>query len=71
MLTVLALAMITAFIVLLSAKKLSVFTALTLIPFVFGIVAVAVMGSNILELAGWIQEGIFFKLNTETGKISW
>ena len=51
MLTVLALAMITAFIVLLSAKKLSVFTALTLIPFVFGIVAVAVMGSNILELA--------------------
>lgn len=40
MLTVLALAMIVLFIVLLSAKKLSVFASLTLVPLVFGLIAI-------------------------------
>ena len=44
MLTVLALAMIILFIVLLSMKKLSVFTSLTLVPFVFGIIAALLPG---------------------------
>lgn len=71
MLTFLALAMIVTFIILLSKKKLSVFTALTLVPLFFGIIAVLVNGNNFTELFDWIKEGIFFKQNPETGKVSW
>jgi CitMHS family citrate-Mg2+:H+ or citrate-Ca2+:H+ symporter len=71
MLTFLALAMILVFIFLLSKKKLSVFAALTLVPLFFGIIAVLVNGQSFLDLFKWIQEGIFFKLNAKTGKISW
>ena len=70
MLTFLALAMIVVFIVLISKKKLSVFAALTLIPLFFGVVAVIVTGSNIMDLFDWIKNGIFFKQNAETGQVS-
>ncbi|WFA09271.1 citrate:proton symporter [Tissierella sp. Yu-01] len=70
MLTFLALAMIIVFIVLLSKKKLSVFAALTLVPFIFGIIAVFVTDSSILDLFQWIKEGIFYKVNSDTGKVS-
>ena len=70
MLTILALAMIVLFIVFLSKKKLSVFAALTLIPLVFGIIAVVVTNSSIMDLFEWIKQGIFFKSNAETGKVS-
>ena len=68
MLTVLALAMIILFIVLLSMKKLSVFTSLTLVPFVFGIIAILVTDSSISDLFTWIQEGVFFSVDPETAK---
>lgn len=71
MLTFLALVMIVVFIVLLSKKKLSVYTALTLVPLFFGIIAVIVNGNSFTELFDWIKEGIFFKQNPETGKVSW
>jgi CitMHS family citrate-Mg2+:H+ or citrate-Ca2+:H+ symporter len=71
MLTFLALAMIVTFIVLLSKKKLSVFTALTLVPLIFGVIAVIINGDNLIDLFGWIKDGIFFKQNPETGKVSW
>lgn len=71
MLTFLALAMIVVFIVLLSKKKLSVFAALTLVPLFFGIVATLATGHSILDLFKWIQEGMFFKVNAKTGKVSW
>lgn len=71
MLTVLALTMIVAFIVVLSTKKLSVFTALTLVPFAFGLITIAVTDHSITELFVWIKEGIFFKVNPETAKVSW
>lgn len=71
MLTVLALAMIVTFIVLLSTKKLSVFTALTLIPLAFGFIAVFATGDSLMDLFTWIKNGLFFKLNEETGKVSW
>ncbi|MEY8353914.1 SLC13 family permease [Lachnospiraceae bacterium 54-53] len=70
MLTILALAMIVLFIVLLSKKKLSVYAALTLIPLFFGLVAVAVTDSSIMDLFDWIKQGVFFKQNSETGKVS-
>ena len=65
MLTVLALAMIILFIVLLSMKKLSVFTSLTLVPFVFGIIAVLVTDHSIMDMFTWIQEGVFFSVDPE------
>lgn len=68
-LTFLALAMILVFIILLAQKKLSVFTALTLIPFVFGLIAVALTDSSIIDLFSWIKEGIFFKVK-DGGKVS-
>lgn len=70
-LTILALAMIVTFIVLLSKKKLSVFTSLTLVPLAFGIIAVLINGNNFLDLFDWIKNAVFFKLNKETLKISW
>lgn len=70
MLTILALAMIVLFIILLSKKKLSVFAALTLIPLFFGLIAVAVTDSSIMDLFEWIKQGIFFKQNSETGKVA-
>lgn len=70
MLTFLALAMIVLFVVLLAKKKLSVFAALTLIPLIFGLIAVAYKGANIMDLFKWIKEGVFYKLNTKTGKVS-
>lgn len=71
MLTFLALAMIVVFIVLLSKKKLPVFAALTLVPLLFGVIAALATGHSLLDLFKWIQEGIFFKLNAKTGKVSW
>lgn len=70
MLTFLALAMIVTFIVLLSKKKLSVFAALTIVPIVFGIIAVLITDKSIMDLFKWIQEGIFYKVNAKTGKVS-
>ena len=71
MLTVLALAMIVLCIVLLSAKKLSVFASLTLVTLDFGLIAAAVMGYGIMDLFTWIQEGVFFSVDPETAKASW
>lgn len=71
MLTFLALAMIILFIILLSKKKLSVFAALTLVPFAFGLIATFVTDHSLMDLFRWIQEGMFFKVNPETGKVSW
>lgn len=61
MLTFLALAMILTFIILLSKKKLSVFTALTLVPLFYGLIAVTLNGGTVIELFDWITQGIFFK----------
>lgn len=70
MLTFLALAMIVVFIVLLAKKKLPVFAALTLVPLIFGIIATLATGHSFLDLFKWIQEGIFYKVNSKTGKVS-
>ena len=71
MLTVLALAMIVLFIVLLSAKKLSVFASLTLVPLVFGLIAIAATNHGIMDLFAWIEKGIYFSADPDTGKVSW
>lgn len=71
MMTALGLAMIVTFIVLLAKKKLPVFGALTLVPLVFGFLAVFVGGFDILDVFTWIREGVFFRVNAETGRVSW
>lgn len=71
MLSFLGLAMILVFIVALSRKKLQVFVALALVPLVFGLVACLATGHSLLDVFTWIQQGVFFKLNSETGKVSW
>lgn len=70
MLTFLALAMIVSFIVLLAQKKLSVFGALTIVPFIFGILVVLLTDASFMDLFRWIQDALFFKVNAETGKVS-
>jgi len=70
MLTFLALLMIIVFIVLLSKNKLSVFGALTIVPFVFGAIATFVTGASFLDLFEWIKDGVLFSVNEETGKVS-
>lgn len=70
MLAALTCLMIIVFIVGLSTKRLSVFTALTLVPFAFGIIAVLVTGANFTDLFTWIKNGVFYSVNAETGKVS-
>ena len=70
MLTILALLMIIVFIVLLSKNKLSVFGALTIVPFIFGAIATIVTDASFMDLFQWIKEGILFRVDEETGKVS-
>ena len=70
-LALLALAMILVFIIALAKKRMSVFAALTLVPLAFGVIAVLVSGKPFLNLFNWINDGVFAKVNSETGKISW
>ncbi|MBM6700522.1 citrate transporter, partial [Bifidobacterium pullorum subsp. saeculare] len=65
MLIFLAFAMIVSFIVLLSMKKLSVFNALTLVPLVFGVIAVFATGATMSDLFSWIKDGIFYTVDYE------
>ena len=71
MLTFLGLAMIVVFIVALAKKKLQVFAALTIVPLIFGFVAAIATGQDVLDVFTWIQHGVFFKANPETGKVAW
>lgn len=70
LLTILALLMIVTFIVSLSTKKLGVFQALTLVPLAFGIIAAIATGADFETFVGWLKEGLFFKVNEETAKVS-
>ncbi|MBR0577444.1 citrate transporter [Proteiniclasticum sp. BAD-10] len=70
MLTFIALAMILVFILSLSMRKLNVFGALTIVPFVFGVIAALVKGKSVLDVFTWIKNGIFYTQNATTGKVS-
>lgn len=70
MLTLIALLMIIVFIVSLSKRKLSVFGALTIVPFIFGVIAALATGKPILDVFKWIKNGIFYTQNATTGKVS-
>ena len=69
MITFLAYGMIIAFLVLLTKKKLNVFTALILVPIVFGIVACLITGKDPLLIFDWIKKGLFFSQNPTTHKV--
>lgn len=66
MITVLAYLMIIVFIFLLTKKKLTVFTALCLVPLVFGIFVALILGKPVLDVAKWIQSGLFYSQNATT-----
>ncbi len=70
MLTILALIMIVTFIAVLAKKKMSVFTALTLKPLLFGIISIFITRKSFSDIWGWIQSGLFYSVNPETGKVS-
>ena len=69
MITFLAYAMIVVFLVLLTKKKLNVFTALILVPIVFGLVACLITGKDPLLIFDWIKKGLFFSQNPTTNKV--
>ena len=69
MITFLAYAMIVVFLVLLTKKKLNVFTALILVPIVFGLVACLITGKDPLLIFDWIKKGLFFSQNPTTHKV--
>lgn len=58
------------FIKTLSKNKLSVFGALTIVPFVFGTLATFVTGASFSDLFEWIKEGILFSVDEKTGEVS-
>ena len=66
MLTLLAYAMIIAFLFLLTKRKLSVFTALILVPVVFGIAACLLLDKDLLLIFAWIKNGLFYTVNPAT-----
>lgn len=61
--------MIIAFLVLLIKKKLNVFTALILVPIVFGVVACLITGKDPILIFDWIKKGLFFSQNPTTHKV--
>ena len=69
MITFLAYGMIIAFLVLLTLRKLNVFTALILVPIVFGIVACLITGKDPILIFDWIKKGLFFSQNPTTHKV--
>lgn len=66
MITFLSYAMIIIFIYLLTKKKLTVYSALALVPLVFGIIACLVTGKPILSILEWIKSGVFYSVNPTT-----
>lgn len=66
MITLLAYAMIIAFIILLTKKKLTVYSALTLTPVVFGLIACLIFGKDPLDVFNWIKSGVFYSVNPTT-----
>ena len=69
MITFLAYGMIIAFLVLLIKKKLNIFTALILVPIVFGVVACLITGKDPILIFDWIKKGLFFSQNPTTHKV--
>lgn len=63
MITVLGYAMIVVFLVLLTKKKLNVFTALILVPVVFGVASALYLGKDPLLVFQWIKNGLFYTVN--------
>ena len=66
MITVLGYAMIVVFLVLLTKKKLNVFTALILVPVVFGVASALYLGKDPLLVFQWIKNGLFYTVNAQT-----
>lgn len=61
--------MIVAFLVLLTLRKLTVFTALILVPVVFGIAACLITGKDPVLIFDWVKKGLFFSQNAVTHKV--
>lgn len=61
--------MIIAFLVLLTMRKLNVFTALILVPIVFGIAACLLTGKDPILIFDWIKKGLFYSQNPTTHKV--
>ena len=66
MITVLGYAMIVIFLALLTKKKLNVFTALILVPVVFGVASALYLGKDPLLVFQWIKNGLFYTVNAQT-----
>jgi citrate-Mg2+:H+ or citrate-Ca2+:H+ symporter, CitMHS family len=66
MITLLAYAMIIVFLVLLTKRKLTVFTALILVPIVFGVAACLILDKDLLLIFDWIKNGLFYTVNPQT-----
>ena len=66
MITVLGYAMIVVLLVLLTKKKLNVFTALILVPVVFGVASALYLGKDPLLVFQWIKNGLFYTVNAQT-----
>ena len=60
MIAILAYAMIITFIVLLTRKKLTVYSALILTPVAFGLVICLLFGYDPLDIFEWIKKGVFY-----------
>ena len=69
MITLLAYGMIAVFLVLLTKKKLNVFTALILVPIVFGIAACLLLDKDFILIFDWVKKGLFFSQNATTHKV--
>lgn len=67
---ILAILMIAVFIWSLASNKLSIFGALALVPFAFGVLIVLLTDHSFTDLFQWIFDGLFFKVNPDTGKVS-
>lgn len=68
--TIIGLIMILVFIVMISRRWLSPYVALIACPLIAAVIYCLASGKPVLDIFDWIYEGVFFRVNAETGKVS-
>lgn len=69
MLSIIAIIMIVVFLLVILKNKLQIFTALTIVSLVFGVIIVILTGSTFADLFDWLFAGVFYQVDPTTGEI--
>lgn len=68
--TIVGFVMIVVFVIGVSQRKLSPYVGLALVPMAAGAIYCLMTGQDVMTIFDWIYDGVFYKLNADTGKVS-